>query len=628
MKRIYKKALLLIPFAISLQANYSNAQIYQVDSNSHQLNDVIISENRLKIPFGSQNRNITILDKEQIDALPVQSLNELLTYITGVDVRQRGPFGSQADISIDGGTFEQVTVLVNGIKMNDPQTGHNTMNIPIPVNAIDRIEVLRGASARIYGVNSLTGAINIITTQPNRTGAEVQVNGGTNFIKNEENDSKNYYSQGVHLMGSYADEIQNHLVAGSSQNSTGHRYNTAFKNQKIFYQGNMNIDPRNNITVMGGYVYNNFGSNGFYAAPIDKESLEITETAIGSISYKSQLNERLSISPQVSYRYSYDDYRFYRDDLSKSRNQHYVHSFSPEINANYQTSYGEFGAGLEGRFEKINSSNLGNNKRDNLGAYAEFRTEEIENIQISAGAYVNYNSAFGWRVYPGLDVGYSLSDDWKVYVNTGTGQRLPSFTDLHYDTPGNMGNENLLPENAWYAEGGIKYNTGNLTMNASYFYREIDNFIDWVRNDAQDPWNSQNFLKNNVKGLSFNADYRLKRSEDWSILTGIGYTYLDANVKQKNNLYTFSKYGLENLKHQATAKLLVAYKSFHFTATERFQERLAKKSYFLTDARIAYGFQRYNLFVDASNLFNTEYIEIAMAPMPGRWYNIGLKLAL
>ena len=128
--------------------------------------------------------------------------------------------------------------------------------------------------------------------------------------------------------------------------------------------------------------------------------------------------------------------------------------------------------------------------------------------------------------------------------------------------------------------------------------------------------------------MSFNADYRLKRSKNWSVLTGIGYTYLDSEQAKKNNLYTFSKYGLENLKHQATAKLLVAYQNVQFTATERFQERLTKKSYFLTDARLAYNLQRYKLFIDASNLFNTEYIEIATAPMPGRWYNLGVKVEL
>src|SRR5690606_15934137 len=115
-----------------------------------------------------------------IESLPVQSVNELLSYVAGVDVRQRGPWGSQADISIDGGTFEQVTYLINGIKMNDPQSGHNSMNIPIPINAIERIEVLRGSAARVYGVNSLTGAINIITVKPNKSGAEIQLDGGTN----------------------------------------------------------------------------------------------------------------------------------------------------------------------------------------------------------------------------------------------------------------------------------------------------------------------------------------------------------------------------------------------------------------------------------------------------------------
>src|SRR5690554_962582 len=335
-----------LAFAITLYSYPIQAQT-KLDSTDNYLNDVIINENRLQISFESQNRNIYVLDKAQIKNLPVQSINELLTYIGGVDVRQRGPWGAQADISIDGGTFEQVTFLINGVKMNDPQSGHNSMNIPIPVNAIERIEILRGSAARVYGINSLTGAINIVTVNPGRTGAEIQLNGGTNFKDNEENPEKTYYSKSAQILGSYASQTQNHLLAGSIDNGSGHRYNTAFKNQNIFYQGHINTDSKSSMTIMAGFVYNNFGANGFYAAPSDKESAEITQTGIASIGYNTKLTERLTLKPQVNYRYSYDDYRFYRHDLSTARNQHYTHIISPELNANYQTDFGEIGLGAE-----------------------------------------------------------------------------------------------------------------------------------------------------------------------------------------------------------------------------------------------------------------------------------------
>jgi len=619
---------ILLAFAISLQSSLAQAQTQLSDTAKNSLNEVIINENRLQIPFANQNRNIYILDKEQIDRLPVQSVNELLAFVSGVDVRQRGPWGSQTDISIDGGTFEQTTLLINGVKMTDPQTGHNSMNLPIAVNAIERIEVLRGSAARIYGINSLTGAINIVTIKPNKTGVELQLNGGTNFKDNEENSDNVYNSKAVQILGSYATEKQNHLLAGSIQSGSGHRYNTAFKNHKLFYQGNLNINPYNSITLMAGYVYNNFGANGFYAAPVDKEAQEIIQTGMASIGYRSQLTERLSIEPRINYRYNYDDYRFYRHDLSTSRNQHYTHIVNPEVNATYKTEFGDFGVGAEARFDKINSSNVGDHKRDNVGIYAEFRTEEIKNLQINAGAYINYNSAFGWQVYPGLDLGYKLTKDWKIYINSGTGQRIPSLTDLYYDTPGNMGNENLEPENAWYAEGGLKYNNGRLWMNVSYFHREIDDFIDWVRSDEEQAWYSQNFLQNTVNGLNLSADFRIAGNNEWNLLTGISYTYLDASLDHKEQSNLFSKYALESLRHQLIAKAITRYKGFYVTLTERFQERINSKSYFITDARLAYRYKNYSIYADATNLFDTHYIEVAAAPMPGRWFNLGVKFGI
>src|SRR5699024_8500086 len=144
------------------------------------------------------------------------SVNELLAYVGGIDIRQRGPFGGQADISLDGGTFEQTLVLINGVKLIDDQTAHLMMNIPVPIQAIDHIEVLRGTAARIYGINALTGAINIVTKSSARTFLLTDVNMASGFKKREEDDKSGIYGGGsLELVGNFAHKKQRHLLAFS-----------------------------------------------------------------------------------------------------------------------------------------------------------------------------------------------------------------------------------------------------------------------------------------------------------------------------------------------------------------------------------------------------------------------------
>lgn len=614
-----------ISLTLLFPSSFSKAQIQK---DTIDLQEVIINESRLQIPFKSQNRNLTIITREEIAALPAQSLNEVLSYVGGVDLRQRGPLGAQADVSIDGGTFEQLTVLLNGIRMNDSQSGHNTLNLPVPVSAIERIEVLRGSAARIYGINSLTGAINIVTVQSRHNDLKIQASKGTNFKENQEKNNRKYYADLFEIAGSLADETQNHLWAASLQKSTGHRYNTANKNHKIFYQGNVSTSHTQTFSFTAGYVYNKFGANGYYAAPVDKEALEITQSALLSAAHKAKIGDRITLHSKLNYRYSYDDYRLYRTDLNTARNQHYTHTYNPEINARISTKQGEIGVGIDARFEKINSSNIGNHNRENLGFFIEYRTAPFPQTELSLGSYVNFNSTFGWKVYPGLDFGYHLTDHWKLYLNSGTGQRLPSFTDLYYDTPTNIGNPGIQPEKAWYAETGVKYANQHLQVTASGFYRKVDEFIDWVRNSSQDPWRAFNFLEHEVKGISINADLAVPGNSHWQTRIGISYTYLEASLDKKNEGFTLSKYALESLKHQLVGRVSTAYKAFQLTVMERFQERVNQKNYFLTDAKLQYTYGKYALHIKGTNLFDRKYTEVGAIPMPGRWYTGGVLISL
>ena len=192
---------------------------YASDSliKSKDVEEVIIQGNRLQTPFNEATRDIQVITQKQIQALPAKSLNEVLSYISGVDIRQRGPFGTQTDISIDGGTSEQTLVLINGGKMIDAQSAHNMMNLPVPLSAIDHIEVIRGAAARIYGINALTGAVNIVTKKSKKSSISADIQAGSSFKSKDEGDGSGIYGGiAAEVTGLFGNDKQSQLFSVSN----------------------------------------------------------------------------------------------------------------------------------------------------------------------------------------------------------------------------------------------------------------------------------------------------------------------------------------------------------------------------------------------------------------------------
>lgn len=137
---------------------YSNAQEKMED-----LSPVTVIASLQPQPVAQTGRNITIIDGTYFAALPVHSLDELIRYIPGIEVQARGPMGSQSDIIIRGGTFQQVLIVLDGLRINDPNTGHFNSYIPIAPSEIDRVEVLKGAASAIYGSEAVGGVVHIIS---------------------------------------------------------------------------------------------------------------------------------------------------------------------------------------------------------------------------------------------------------------------------------------------------------------------------------------------------------------------------------------------------------------------------------------------------------------------------------
>ena len=594
------------------------------------LSEVIVKENRIQLPFSEQNRNVWIIDQQMIQRLPVKSVSDLLTFVTGVDVRQRGPGGIQADISIDGGTFDQALVLINGVKVSDPQTGHNMMNLPATLADIDHIEVLRGSSSRIYGVNALTGAINIVTRKAQKSGVSAHLFSGSSFKKDEVS-GDTYANYGVQARASLVHNNAQHSLSVAQEAGNGYRYNTAFNNQKIFYQSQIPFAKKDQLELMAGYIHNNFGANGFYSAPGDKESEETVNTLLAAVGYATQITPNWRITPRLSYRHNVDDYLYIKQNPDKFHNHHQTNVFGAEVNNTITTTIGTFGLGIEHRLENINSTNLGKRARSNTGFYGEYKFEPLTQLWINIGAYANYNSDYGWQAFPGIDLGYHINGNWRLFANAGTGQRLPTYTDLYYKGPTNIGNDLLKPEKSTYAEGGLKYNQDGLTVNASYFYRRISNFIDWLKAKEADPWKPENFSQLNTKGATFNADYQIKTNSDLmsGLRLGAGYTHLRPHFKTVHTSAVFSRYALESLRNQWSGTVNAEFASrWDLTFTARYQERINYKSYTIIDTRVAFKQPKYSIYASGFNLLNVAYIETGAVPMPGSWFTLGIKAGI
>ncbi|KQS36979.1 TonB-dependent siderophore receptor [Pedobacter sp. Leaf194] len=617
MRKIYLALMVLMSTSLAAQ---------QKQDTVITMKEVVINENGFSTPISKQNRNVYTIDKATIAKLPARSIQEVLQYANGVDLRQRGPFGGQADVSIDGGSFEQTVVLLNGTKIIDSQTAHNTLNLPIPIEAIERIEIIRGPAARIYGINSLTGAINIITKKPVKSGLLLDTHAGSNFEKDNEGSGKTFYNAGIQIGAVLAKKNNQHSIFSSYDKSNGYRFNTQFENAKILYQGGFQFDGSNELNASLGYTQNEFGANGFYAAPGDKNSVEKVQTTLAALQSVHRLSPKWTLMPRLSYRYNFDDYRYFGNvNPNAGVSKHSTNTIAAEITSTYKSDNGELALGAEVRSEEINSSNIGKHERENVGIFAQYRMDLLSNLNVNAGTYLNYNSAYKWQLYPGLDASYTLSEAFKIVGNIGTSQRIPSFTDLYLNQrPGNIGNANVEPEKAFQSEIGFKYFKGNFNFTSSLFYRNIDRFIDYTRVATTDPFEANNVGTMATNGLNLRGNYNLSVSENSVINLSVAYAYLDSKFKDMEAGKAY-KYQLSSLKHQVTNTVDFSCRGFSILLATRFNQRITGPSYWVSDARVSQGIKHFTIYLDAQNIFDASYVEIGAIPLPSRWLSLGVK---
>ena len=566
-----------------------------------QLNEVVVSSPRLNVPFSEDSKSVTVITAKQIAETPVTSLADLLRFQAGVDVLQQGIEGANADIYLRGGTYSQVLLLIDGIRVDDPQTGHHTLNSALPLEVIERIEIVKGPAARIYGQNAFTGAINIVTKKVGSNKVTL-----TDRIGSFDTDQFGITAQ-------HAGEKLQHIAHVSLQESDGYRYNTDFQNFNVFTKSNLAAGA-NRLSLMTMFTERKFGANGFYRATSAKDQYEETQSSLVALtSTVSSENQKWTWTTRVFWKRGQDEYVYVRSNPSVFRNLHITNRLGASVDVKNTNAWGATGVGVELSSVNIQSNNLGDRNRTITHLFFEHRFSS-GTLDITPGfAWSNYSDMGGF-FYPGIDVGYRLGQNLKLTYNTGYTYRIPTYTDLYYLSPTTKGNANLLPEEALSHEISLRYKAKNWSIETAIFKRNGENLIDFVKKSPNDEaWIAENISgKITTVGGELNAQWRYRIGKQTYSL-GVSYAYLEDDYIKS----VYSKYALNFLKHDVNVNLTKQFTPrFTSTASYRYAKRALGENYQLFNLQLSYTLNtKWRMELQGRNLFDVTYFE-NLIPMP------------
>lgn len=598
------------------------------------------------------SRNIQVISIPARSSLPLSSLQSTLNSVSQLDIRQRGPNDVQADISLRASTFDQVQILLNGFDMTDPQTGHHSLNLPIAFSQLQQLQILSGSGTRALGVNSYAGSINFVTKRTKDNLLELETNVGS-FGFNDMNI----------FLGINKNRMSNYVFVNRTS-SKGYTNNTDFVKYSMFYNGQFYF-KKSNLEWQLAYMDKAFGANDFYT-PKYPNQFEELHTAIAGIRFNTI--GKISSSTSVSYRANADRFELFRDGFEApswyaGHNYHLTQVLQLNAKTWSWWKYGKTSMSMNYRLESIFSNVLGlqMNKQipavfDRQGFYDKSDSRNYFNVSLEhiylwndfkiAGGFMYYeylSDDSPRKIYPGVDITYNVSKNIKLYVGINTGMRLPTFTDLYYSGPSNIGNPDLLPESQISYQIGIKNGKNALQFSANAFVNNASNSIDWVRKSDTLKWQPINITNVETRGVDFSFSFvpaKLKVDRmKWLNQAMVNFSFNDKSTStpdyQSHYVMDYLRYKFViSLNHKVVGGFSLGY-------ILRYQERLGRyleydfdnntsnsvyyEPFTLFDVKLNWEYSSWKLYASVSNVFDVRYQDYGNVIQAGRWFKIGVK---
>ena len=558
------------------------------------LDEVIVSSPRIELSTDQQSRSVTTITAKEIVESGAITLIDVLSDVAGIELRSRGAQDVQSDIYIRGGGFDQVLLLIDGIKVDNPQTGHHTLNTIVPVDLIERVEISKGAAGRVYGQNAFSGAINIVTKKSSAEDLQVTLSGGS------------FDYRKAALFAADQRESSNHTLYAETISSDGYRYNTDYDNQNYFWKSSWDTDQEP-IELLASFNNRRFGANGFYASPTFTDQYEATQSSL--LGLTTSINGNWQIKPKLYWKRGQDEFILFKNDPSIYRNMHITNKIGSEVNASKKHALGTTGIGFELARVSIQSNNLGEHARTLVHGYLEHRFANTR-WDITPGFSVSHYTDQDTFFYPGIDIGFQVTGNSRLFFNSGYTYRIPTYTDLYYNDPTTVGNESLLPEKALSTELGFRLRQNNWKLSVTLFQRDAKNYIDYVKLVEDERWQATNIDQILSQGGEVDV---VVNSNSHKI--SIGYAYLNDDVDGVSS--ALSRYAINSRKHHLSTRWTLRWNSFITSSVSyRYAEQDTGYNYNVVDANMAVAKGRIKLSLSAHNILNAAYTEQNLVPMP------------
>jgi iron complex outermembrane receptor protein len=615
---VFAVALLMFGTISGLRAQSQNAKPECPSSNSTSQDDcekgkiqlhkevIAVTGTYTPVPVENIDRSLDVIDTRE-DSLLYNNWTDYLHADPSIDLQQRGPNDVQADLSIRGSTFGQTLVLLNGLRLNDAQTAHHNMDQPIPTPSLERIEVLRGAGSSFYGSDAIGGSVNFITGPPKyseiRAGSAVG-----NFGINQQTASA------ALVRGKWDEQI------GVERDfSSGFRPDRDYRNFSAFSNSGLQTALGHSL-VMLAYSDKPYGADQFYG---DFNSWERTKAWFAGLEQDLGKNTEFDLG----YRRHTDVFILFRDDPSFFSNDHISESWQAAIRRKQQLGQNStLFYGAEGFHDSVDSTNLGIHQRSREAIYVDYDARALSRFSFSVAGREEFYGAGQSEFSPTVSAGAYLKAGWKLKASASHAFRLPTYTDLYYHDPGNVGNPTLRPEKSWNYEGGLEWNQGGrYKADITVFHRRDREVIDYLLDTTTSPpiYRAANIQNLNFTGVESSIDLRLPHTQT----VQLAYTGLYGAQEPLANEQT--KYTFNYPSHDAVVSWQGLLPGNIFARSRvGVVTRYKDDPYAVWDFSIGREFRNVRAHLSLANISDTQYEEISGVIMPGRSAIFGLEFLL
>ncbi len=618
-----------------------------VTSVTQTLPEVTLTANGIPQQNDRTGRNIWVIPGSLLSRSPVHSVDDLLRFIPGLEVQQRGPQGTQGDLLIRGGTFQQVLVLIDGIRLNDPLTGHFNAYIPIDPLEIDRIEILKGPAAAVWGSEAVGGVIHILTktfADSNKYGEkDLQAAVGAG----------EYRLIQAQLRGYIQKKNNRFSLSGSTRNSDGapQRGTRGFFNLHTAQAAWQHLLKRGwKLRLRTAWDTRDFGAQNFYTGFVSDTATEKV-SSWWNHGQLSRVGTKGSWQADLSFKRTLDVYQF-RPSATANRNEMDFSQFQLRYQHHSPKNF-QYQAGIQAFQRSIRSNDRGDHRIEQLSLFGVAQYQLPADWMMNGGLRITHDELYGNILIPQLSLSRSGADhQWRF--SAGRSFRDADFTERfnNYNksqvSSGRIGNPALTPEDAWQAEIGYDlFFHKKFTLHTSLFYRAHRGLIDWVNTPYAEMPRQSNLLPTGIYALAKNIER--VRSIGWEAdmqyidSVGAGRLLAQAGILWLSNeapsgaagfyLNSHARFLINGLIQYRIGKWECSLGTLYKERTPQTSTPLAATltpSYLLMNIKISMESIRgkWYPYLQIDNLTDTRYSDLLGATMPGRWLSGGFRVIL